>query len=217
MLSRRLRAANKKPILIYRQTNTFSATASSFTVSNADVGQASFDRLVIVCVAGVDGSGSSSISSCTIGGSTATNISGTGLSRSGHAAIFALNLSIGSTATIVVQFGVSAARDIGISVYTAYNLSSYTPLYVGSQSATATSRTINATTEFNAIAIVSSSTGSAASATTFNGVTADYSTRLRTATVVSAASATDIAVNPLVITVTSNAPTLLTTAVATWR
>lgn len=111
------------------QTITGSLTsASSYTFSSQPIGAAHNSRLVIVAVAYINSSASSA--TCTIAGSSATEVSGAGIrSSSGGSTevqvkMFARTVTSGTTASIVVSTG--SADGCWIGVWSAYYLRSAT-------------------------------------------------------------------------------------------
>jgi hypothetical protein len=88
---------------------------SAYTFTNHAIGDAAADRVVVVCVS-VRSSGSSSVTSVSIGGNAATSL----VAASGVGAIanfYALLVPSGTTATIVVNIGGSAAQSCAVAVW----------------------------------------------------------------------------------------------------
>ena len=111
------------------QTITGSLTSdTSYTFSSQPIGTAHNSRLVIVAVAYINSSASSA--TCTIAGSSATEVSGAGIrSSSGGSTevqvkMFARTVTSGTTASIVVSTG--SADGCWIGVWSAYYLRSAT-------------------------------------------------------------------------------------------
>ncbi len=111
------------------QTITGSLTSdTSYTFSSQPIGAAHDSRLVIVAVAYINSSASSA--TCTIAGSSATEVSGAGIrSSSGGSTevqvkMFARTVTSGTTASIVVSTG--SADGCWIGVWSAYYLRSAT-------------------------------------------------------------------------------------------
>lgn len=108
-----------------------SGAQSPITFTNADIGTAASDRLVVVLV--TYGGNTSSLSSVTIGGTTATpNVTQNGSGWNG-VGIHSLVVPSGTTANIVVTTGGGIAQDVlNCYVYTITGLVSTTPTGVNS-------------------------------------------------------------------------------------
>lgn len=130
----------------YIGNNQINTSGTSFTFTSQSIGTASSDRVVLVVACAVTSSPGTTISGVTIGGTSATSlVSTTGGSTGNYlpAAIYALLVSSGATANIVVSTSNSSSR-AGIGVYTltgsrgsstTYNTSSSTSASGGSLSA----------------------------------------------------------------------------------
>ena len=105
------------------------ADATVYTFSTQDIGTAGANRHVIVLIHAGDLSGSTGISSVTVGGIAASSavthgdtIAGTSFTT----AIFIAAVPTGTTADVVVTFAAGRSR-AGIGVYAAYDLINPTP------------------------------------------------------------------------------------------
>lgn len=103
--------------LEYRAQYSATNDASTYTFSNADIGAAASDRLVIVAVhAAFSGGTNRTITSATIGGISATiDYAGTNTDARGFTFLSAI-VPTGTTATIVLNFSGNLLR-LGIGVY----------------------------------------------------------------------------------------------------
>lgn len=120
------------PSYAFQATTTAIASGSTYTYSSHAIGVAAANRLVIVGAHSLQSAGSRTISSVTIGGISATVVSGTTFTTttaSGDydSAFYAASVPTGTTATIVVTMSASVAGGGGgVSVWAAYDLTSST-------------------------------------------------------------------------------------------
>ncbi len=172
MLHHMNRAAAKTPSVSYRNSYNSTTNASSYTFSASDIGTADTSRLVVVQVHGQASAGTRSVNTLTIGGTGATGYQNT--ARLYHNSLWALAVSTGTTASIVVTFSGTMLNCL-IAVYALYDLNSNVP--IDSQPATANSTTISLTVSARQKGIVIGGiTGAANATTTWTGVTERYDT-----------------------------------------
>ena len=121
-----------------------SATATAYTFSAHNIGTAASDRFVVVGIFGLhNGGGTGTISSVTIGGSTATLLNKlSDYSLIGNWGLYGLTVTSGTTADIIVTFD-RAMEGASIAVWNINGLISVTP--TDTQSATATSGAVSVT------------------------------------------------------------------------
>jgi len=153
----------------YTETRTNTATNTSYTFDNCNIGTASADRRVVVVVQHTK---SESISSLTIGGVTATldyNVSATRF-----VGFASLTVTTGTTANIVVTM-TGSVDNMVISIYTITGLSSTTP--IEALAATVTSGTVSTISTLDVEqggVVIAAVTGSDINAYTFSGVDEQY-------------------------------------------
>lgn len=112
------------PFVQYNGRSSDILNQTTYTFFNFPVGAAYGNKLVVVCVTGGSVSGTIGVSSGTIGGVSATvHVSGSGATD--FAGIMSAPFS-GETANISVSATNTCSR-IGVTVYSIYNLTSYTP------------------------------------------------------------------------------------------
>lgn len=112
------------PFVQYNGRDSNILNQTTYTFFNFPVGEASGNKLVVVCVTGGSVSGSIGVSSGTVGGVFATvHVPGSGATD--FAGIMSAPFS-GETADISVTASGACTR-LGITVYSIYNLTSYTP------------------------------------------------------------------------------------------
>jgi len=148
--------------VIFRGNQEFDANASSYTVSAADLGDASADRYVMIACGGRGSTSAAVISSVTVGGVSATEVgsvtSGSGSFRS-TAKSYVINVPTGTTADIVVNFSGSVLR-AGVSWWTDDNLGSTTPHDTGVSTSSSTLTTSVDKTDNGWIQVYSQNFGS---------------------------------------------------------
>lgn len=216
MLTHFLRAVTKrKPSKSFTYGNSSTQTLSSYTYSNISIGTASSNRIVAVFVVGSD-SATKSVSSITIGGTTATLGTNTQISGSFLAGMGYLNVTSGTTATVVVNFS-GTVRDVGVFVYALYDLNSETPVDTdNSPASSVTSKTLTMTTEADGIVIGATIAGLTVTSYTWTSPLVADSTltnvsRYRgVASVISTGTSTNV-------TVTPNSTNFMTLIAASWR
>lgn len=107
----------------FEATSSANTSSSVATFTNFDIGTAAADRLVVVAITTEE---NATITGCTIGGNSATqliNQTNTASNPDLNAAIFALPVASGGTATITVTLSANDAA-VGISVYALYGAES---------------------------------------------------------------------------------------------
>jgi hypothetical protein len=173
MLHHMNRAAAKTPSVSYRNSYNSATNLTTYTFNASDIGTANTSRLVVVQVHGQASTGTRSVNTLTIGGTGATGYQNT--ARLYHNSLWALAVSTGTTASIVVTFSGTMLNCL-IAVYALYDLNSNIP--VNSQATTATNATtISLTTSAREKGIVIGGiTGAANATTTWTGVTERYDT-----------------------------------------
>jgi len=176
MLGHALRAAAKTPSVSYANRYSSNTNAASFTFNTSSIGTADNSRLVVVQVHGLAASGTITVDSLTIGGTSANGYENT--ARLYHNSLWTLAVAAGTTANIVVNFSATANNCL-IGVYALYNLNSTTPVATNATFASSTtiSNTIDAREKGVVIAGI---TGDAGSTTTWTGVTERYDQQVET-------------------------------------
>ena len=128
----------------YRTTETQDSAATTYTFTSKDIGTAAVGRRVIVGVVG-SGAASRTISSVTVGGNAATAVAfieNVGGLATLQAALYAIQVDAGTTATIVVTFSGGNNR-CGIGVWAAYDLQSGTATATGTSVANPQTASLN--------------------------------------------------------------------------
>lgn len=120
------------PSRAYQTTAIINATASVFNFTSTPIGTASARRHVIVAYRGTG-----VVTSCVIGGVTATALSTFGPS------FFIAAVPTGTTATVTINVSVSTAHNITITVWSAYNLRSATATAVSTSTASPAALSLN--------------------------------------------------------------------------
>lgn len=110
------------------QAQSTNDAGASTTITGAAIGTAAANRKVIVCASAIVAGGTATSGSMTIGGTSATKIieangSVDGNTNHAYVGMFALDVSSGTTANIVMTWGGQSSFDGYISVYAAYSLS----------------------------------------------------------------------------------------------
>jgi hypothetical protein len=215
LLSQGLRAANKPAASVSYRANYSSITnASSYTFTSCDIGtEAGRDQIVIAVHTGAGGT----VDTVTVGGSSATRISGTGAGL--NVALWRVGGVTGSTATIEVTMPSTADRCL-IAVYALYDLLSVTPIDSDSTFAlsgsSSLSRTIDTRNDGVIIAMASSNAGSRTF--TWTGVTENYDVSLESAHSYSGGSGTSTSNTTTTVSFTiAGGGTGLTFTLASWR
>lgn len=176
MLSHFLRAATPKTSAAvttnYIGTVGSATSTTTYTFTSTDIGTAASDRIVFIAVSGSGGT-NLSLNSVTIGGVSATLIN-TGFLSFGTIGCAYLNVTSGTTATVVVTYSGTRAR-CSIDVYTVYG-SSGTPsdTALTLQAATATTISNNVDIPTNSVCIYSYAAGGGYLASSFSSATEDY-------------------------------------------
>lgn len=156
-------------------------SSSDFTFSNVSIGSANSNRIVIIGVAACRGAGSviplGSISSVTVGGNSATQLASIfNVGNNAALYIYAIALSTGTTANIVVSHGL--ATTCGIATYSMISKSlTLTPNSTGSAQRTQTFGSGTISTTVSRVvdsAIVGFVYGINNGATTFTGLTENF-------------------------------------------
>lgn len=113
---------------IYKGSDTQEPNQSAYTYSGKDIGTAATDRFVIVGITAHDSSGSKNVTSVTIGGVAATQLSdGNDASGVCSCDLWGAVVPSGTTADIVFNLAASATKS-AIVWGVAYNLQSTTPV-----------------------------------------------------------------------------------------
>jgi hypothetical protein len=216
-------AATKTPRRTYigRVNNTNNLTTYTFT--DAAIGVAAADRLVVVVAAStIDDEADRSITTCTIGGNPATSIANahTAAVFSNNLAVFALPVPAGTTATIVVNHDGTAAR-CTIDVYAIYGLNSFTAFSSAQNSGTTSANTIATSIDIphNGVVVAGASMFLPFTTSWSAAVVEDADATIETSAVISTASAAGGGfVSAQSITATmSGSNDRRVIAVATWR
>ncbi|TIL94670.1 MAG: hypothetical protein E5Y73_11220 [Mesorhizobium sp.] len=117
------------PTVVYQGTNAVGDAGGTHTYTNAPIGTAAADRLVIVAIAARrNAAGVRTVTGVTIGGNAATinvQTNVTGVSSGITVAIASLVVAAGTDATVVVTYSAGLSQSF-ISVYTVTGLNSTT-------------------------------------------------------------------------------------------
>lgn len=125
LLTHALRARKKGLTLNYRAAYTSTSALTTYSFTASDIGTAAVGRLIVVCAGGTSGASPVQLSSCTIGGVSATVYSaGLSAHANGQASAF---INSGTTATISITFS-AAMTGATIQVYAIYGAISATPV-----------------------------------------------------------------------------------------
>jgi hypothetical protein len=203
MLTKFLRSASgnaSAPTQVSYITNVLQDSgASSYTFTNTNIGGAG---LIVVVIHGERGTGSYSVSSCTIGGVSATIHLNPSVETS--CAIVSAVITSGSTATISVTFDQTLSR-CAIGVYRVTGYVSTTPVATGTQTVTSgTSLSTTLNTSANGIVIAGVTSSTTNSGFTWTNITENYEVRSSTIlTSLSGASSTTTGGNLTVSTTAS--------------
>ena len=163
-------------VATYIATGTSTVNNASYTFTNANIGVAAADRIVLVAITARDaGAGVAAVTSCTIGGNAATVDSTTNAVNGREAATFAyLLVPAGTTATIVVKF--NTTMDVcALHIYNINGQASNTP--VGSAVDGAGALSVSPGTQTNGCAVCCVM-GYADTNYTWANATEDYDTAL---------------------------------------
>lgn len=115
------------PVITFEGTSAINTGGSSRTFTAVDIGDEASDRVVVVCTHTAMSAGSCSVSSVTIGGVSATVVSGTNPTSGFNTSIWWAEVPTGATADIAVVW--SASSNCGyIETYRITGLTSSTPL-----------------------------------------------------------------------------------------
>lgn len=123
------------------------------TYTNYSIGPASSDRVVFVSAWGL-GATARTLSSITIGGVTATKITGSSTSQGQNLQLYRATVPTGTTATIVVTWSGSYSNS-GIDVWTASNLGTITTHSSNFTNVTANTQSVTINTPNRGFSIVS--------------------------------------------------------------
>lgn len=215
LLSQGLRAGTSKAAasVSYRATYNDTVNRTSYTFTASDIGTETGRDQIVIAVH----TGGGSISTITVGGVSATRISGTGAGL--NVALWRVGGVTGSTADIVISLSSTADRCL-VAVYALYDLISTTPVDSDSTFAlsgsSGLSRTINTRTDGVVIAMASSN----ASGRTFTwtGVTENYDTSIESVHSYSGGSSTTTSNTTTTVSFTlAGGGTGLTFTLASWR
>lgn len=160
--------------IVYESTNSTDSGAATYTYTAQGIGTAASDRVVVVGIWGRDAGTTADISSVTIGGSAATQIVKARVNpvNTNIAAIYALLVTTGTTADIVLNFNETMVRagiivwkmtghgGVATADFTATDVTSSDPL----------STTIDVPANGAAVAIAVNGSGSS-NTTTWTGLT----------------------------------------------
>lgn len=163
-------------VATYVTTGVSSTNLSSYTFTNANIGPAAADRIVLVAITARDtGASNATVTSCTIGGNAATVDSTTNAVNGREVATFAyLLVPAGTTATIVVNF--NTTMDVfALHVYNINGQASNTP--VGSAVDGAGALSVSPGTQTNGCAVCCVM-GDTNTNYTWTNATEDYDTAL---------------------------------------
>lgn len=163
-------------VATYIATGTSTVNNASYTFTNANIGVAAADRIVLVAITARDaGASAAALTSCTIGGNAATVDSTTNAVNGREAAAFAyLPVPAGTTATIVVNFNVT--MDVcALHIYNINGQASNTP--VGSAVDGAGALSVSPGTQTNGCAVCCVM-GDTNTNYTWTNATEDYDTAL---------------------------------------
>lgn len=135
MLAQKLLMIGSAPKLVnLTHSQVINSVGSTFTFTSAPIGAAGTNRHIVVAVMGQTNGSDAVISGVTIGGAAMTSATKTGLARE-FTGIFYLNVTTGTTATIVVSTtGPGSGEDVGIAVYSLENWATLTLVDSGSNS-----------------------------------------------------------------------------------
>lgn len=125
--------AQSGPIGLYRATYGTPNTIGSFTVTDADLGNPSSDRVIVAVLNYWEYDTTVGVSSFTVGGVSMTNRVVEGVRVSGgtgsyvYAAIWSASVPSGATGNISVAFTRAIERGCQVGIWSLYNLASATP------------------------------------------------------------------------------------------
>lgn len=144
MLTRMLSAAKQYPNSVFTAAVGSSSNLTNYTFNSVNIGTAQAKRVVVVCVV-LSGNNSGTISSITIGGTTA-NLNKSTTDGTLVLGVGTLVVASGATANIVVNTNASWTNGCGILVYAVYGLANATQAaYVTQSTGTATTASANIT------------------------------------------------------------------------
>lgn len=160
--------------LSFLQTAQDGTNLTTYTFATQNLGTAASDRYIIVAISGREvGGGSATVSSCTIGGVTAT-INKQAEANGDQLAMCVANVPTGATGDIVVVWS-TGMTDCFIAAYRATSLASTTATDTGSSTAAAPTYDIDVVAGGFAIAISKDRSGAATA--TWTNLTEDYDSK----------------------------------------
>lgn len=168
------------PSVSFTSEEEYSGFSSSPSFTNAPVGTASIDRLVVVALSWYVSGSSRTLSSATIGGIAATIVDSESDGNESGVAIISAVVPTGTTATVAMSFSGTVTRVSG-GVYAVYNLKSTTATdadsTTGSGGFGSTTKSVTIDTLQDGIVIASGYIEASDGTTTITfsaGVTEDY-------------------------------------------
>jgi hypothetical protein len=141
------------PFAEFRGYRSSDSNLSSYSFTDVDIGEPASNRVVVVCAHAAAGSGTSSLTGCTINGVSATILRG-GLGNADIAGIAYAVVPAGTVVTVSVTYGTTYSRT-GISVYSLYNLVSTTPDASAADGPTSRSASGTLNVQANSVVILS--------------------------------------------------------------
>lgn len=160
------------PTVTYITSVDSTTDAQDYTFSNTNIGTASADRYVVVCV-GIRASFTAPTLTVTVGGAACTQVIRSSTTGNGFPSIFMTSapFTSGTTADIIVD-GTQNSVNCGISVYTITGLTSATAVDTDDTATDGATITLNSLTA-GSVVIGCSTTTTAANTVTMTNLTED--------------------------------------------
>lgn len=152
------------PSVTYHSNSVINATSNTFTFASQSIGTEGSRRYVVVAVMNIG----STVTGVTIGGITATNVTGSAFDPTFYMAL----VPTGTTATVVVTQSASVASTVSITVWSVRNIRSATAVATSTSTASPANLDLNASS--NGVVIALAYSGSNGATYSWTGLTEDY-------------------------------------------
>lgn len=210
------------PAIAYGGSGVNTTANSSYSIASVGIGTAASDRYVVAAISGLTTAGTRTISSCTIGGISATLVGRVNISASCALELWIAAVPTGTTATVAPTWS-GSMENCGVACWALTGLTSSTAVSTATDTTkTSNQEDVNLTTVTGDVIVAANfiSNTTANRTTTWVGVTEDYDGVIETLfSTHSGGSFTAVSSeSPRTINDTSNSGTLNTISIsANWR
>ena len=167
-------AAVTPPAIVFGGTGVDTSNLTTYSIAGVSIGTATADRYVVAAIGGTTSAGTRTISSCTIGGVSATFVGRINVTASCSLEFWIAAVPTGTTATIAPTWS-AGMLNCGVATWALTGLTSSTPVSTATDSTpTTNAEDVNLTTTIGDVIVGATLSANATNRTfTWVGVTED--------------------------------------------